>query len=171
LGIEVVRCLINKDSVFIINKIQKEYYDFSFAELSEFLNFKVDYKTIESVLLGNLLYNESEEDSTYGDSLYTILQQTRNNIQLQNFMRNSNQKLERLNMTDEDTYNNLSIMYDDFLPIDQVLFPFNAKINLYYRNKKGLQTIFIGIQHNKIEVTNKDLKFPFHIPSKYTNRK
>lgn len=170
LGIEVVRCLINQDSVFIINKLQKQYYSFSFKELSELLNFEVNYALVQSILFGNPPYMEIDQDSAISDSTYTILQQKRKNIFIENFLRNHNQKLEKITMKDENTYNTLDINYENFLPIENILFAFSNRISLNYRNKKGLQNIYIGIQHNKIEATNKDLRFPFNIPARYERK-
>lgn len=170
MGVEVLRCLINQDSMFIINKLQKEYYILSFIELSEMLKFKVNYPLIQAILLGNPPFVENENDSTYSDSTYTILVQNRNNIEIENFLRNKNEKLERLAIKDIRTANTLDINYEDFQKLENILFAFTNKISLNYRDKKGLHNIYIGIQHNKIEPTNKDLRFPFNIPSKYVRK-
>lgn len=171
LGVEVVRCLINQDSIFIINKLQKEYYIFSFKELSELLNFEVNYPLVQSILFGNVPFKiDNDLDSTSNDSTYTILQQFRKNVFVENFVRNANKKLERLTIRDQLTANTLDINYENFIRLEHALFAFSNRISLNYRNKKGLQNIYIGIQHNKIEPTNKDLRFPFNIPNKYSRK-
>src|SRR5258708_17249558 len=42
LGIQGGAVLINKDSITIVSDLQKEYYDFDYAELSKRFNFKVN---------------------------------------------------------------------------------------------------------------------------------
>ncbi|MFN0049127.1 MAG: DUF4292 domain-containing protein [Cytophagales bacterium] len=170
MGVEVVRCLINQDSLFIINKLQKEYYMYSFKQLSELLNFKVTYPLIQSILFGNPPFAEVDADSTDSDSVFTTLRQNRQNVSIENFVRNQNNKLERLYLRDELTSNTLDINYEDFLPLEHILFAFSNKISLNYRDKKGMHNIYIGIQHNKIEPTNKDLRFPFNIPNKFERK-
>ncbi len=171
LGIEVLRCLINQDSVFIIDKIHKEYLVFSFKELSTILNFEINYPLVQSILFGNPPFIEAAGDSTYSDSTYSMLMQTRKNVFIENFVKNQNKKLEKITMRDEKTANTLNINYENFLPLENILFAFTNRISLSYRSRKGLENIYIGIQHNKIEPTNKDLRFPFNIPNRYERKK
>ncbi len=170
MGVEVLRCLINQDSMFIINKLQKEYYIYSFGQLSAFLKFDINYQLVQSILFGNPPFAELDNDSTYSDSTYTILLQHRKNISIENFLRNKTDKLERLSIKDVRTANTLDINYEDFQPLEHILFAFTNKISINYRDKKGLHNIYIGIQHNKIEPTNKDLRFPFNIANKYVRK-
>lgn len=166
LGLEVVKCLINQDSVFIINRLEKKYYIFSFSELSSLLNFEVNYALIQSVLFGNPPFTEAEQDSCVADSIYLMLSQTRKNIQIENFVRQTTNKLEKIAMRDYITANTLEINYENFMPVDKILFAFVNKISLNYRNKRGFQNIYIGIEHHKLEPLP-ELKFPFNIPAKY----
>lgn len=171
MGVEVLRCLINQDSLFIINKLQKEYYLYSFQELSTLLNFQVNYPLLQSILFGNPPFAEIDADSTEADSVFTILRQTRSKVSIENFVKNKNSKLVRLSLRDELTSNTLDINYEDFQAIEEILFAFSNKISLNYRDKNGMHNIYIGIHHNKIEPTNKDLKFPFNIPNRFDRKK
>ena len=88
LGVEVLRCLITKDSVFVINKFQKEYYIYSHKQLTEKLKFDINFNLVQSVFLGNPPYAEVEEDSSNSglDTSYTIIKQKRKNIYADNFI-------------------------------------------------------------------------------------
>ncbi|HZX73176.1 MAG TPA: DUF4292 domain-containing protein, partial [Cyclobacteriaceae bacterium] len=55
IGIQGGRALINKDSITIVNTINKEYFVFSYEELSKRFNFKIDYQVVQAAMLGNLI--------------------------------------------------------------------------------------------------------------------
>ena len=172
LGVEVLRCLITKDSVFVMNKIQKEYYLFSYNDLKAKLNYELNFDLIQAILLGNPPYTEIEEDSSYSwnDTSYTVIGQSRKNIRVENFVKNSTLKLEKIEINDVISNNSLDIIYENFTPLEGILFAFINKISLKYHNDKGFQNIYIGIEHTKVEIKDKDLKFPFKIKSRYENK-
>jgi hypothetical protein len=172
LGVEVLRCLITKDSVFVMNKLQKEYYLFSYSDLKAKLNYELNYELIQSVLLGNPPYTEIEQDSSYSwnDTSYTVIGQSRKNIRIENFVKNSTLKLEKIQLDDITTNNSLDIIYESFTPLGGILFAFINKISLKYHNDKGFQNIYIGIEHSKVEIKDRDLKFPFKIKSRYETK-
>lgn len=172
LGVEVLRCLITQDSVFIINKLQKEYYLFSYSDLKQKLNYELNYPLVQSTLFGNPPFAEIDEDSSYSwqDSTYTTIIQKRKSINIENFVKNSTLKLEMIQIKDEITNNSLDINYEDFRPLGNILFAFINKISLKYRNTKGFQSIYIGIAHHKVEAFDKDLKFPFNIKNKFERK-
>jgi hypothetical protein len=172
LGVEVLRCLITKDSVFIMNKLQKEYYLFSYLDLKEKLNFDINYGLVESILFGNPPFSELDSDSSYSlsDTTFSVLLQSRKNIDINNYVKNSTLKLEKIDLEDRITGNTLNITYEDFKPLENILFAFINKISLKYRNNKGFQNIYIGIVHNKVETGVKDLKFPFNIRNRFERK-
>ena len=54
LGLEVARVLINRNQVFVLDKLNKKYYEYDFKELSKQYGFEFDFGLIQSVILGNL---------------------------------------------------------------------------------------------------------------------
>lgn len=172
LGGEILRCLITQDTVSLLNIYQKEYYIFTYQDLKRRLNFDLNFNLIQATLLGNPPLAEIEEDSSYTrqDTSYTIIEQKRNSIKIENFVKNKTLKLEKLEIRDEVTDNSLDINYDDFRLLDNILFAFKNIISLKYKNDKGFQNIYIGIEHIKVEIKDKDLKFPFNIKNRFERK-
>ncbi len=56
-GIEGVRALITKDSILVINRLEKEYYAYRFEDLSEKFKFEFDFDMIQSIIVGNIPLN------------------------------------------------------------------------------------------------------------------
>ncbi len=60
LGFEGVRALITKDSVKILNKLQKEYTAASLQYIREKIGLPVDFSTLENLLIGNAVFVNAE---------------------------------------------------------------------------------------------------------------
>lgn len=173
LGIEAVRCLITTDSVYIINKLQKEYYCYSYQSLKKRLNFDINYNLIQSVLYGNTPFKVIEQDSSYDciDTSYTNTKQIRGDIQIQNYIKNNTLKLHKLDIGNIATSDKISITYDDFRLLDiDSFFGFINKISLNYQNRNGFQSFYLGLEHQKVETGNSDLKFPFNVKQKFERK-
>ena len=54
-GVEGIRSIIQKDSIFVIDRINKEYREFSFDSLQRAYNIPIDYDMVQGVLIGNLI--------------------------------------------------------------------------------------------------------------------
>ena len=132
----------------------------------------MNYELIQSTLFGNPPFQEINDDSSYitPDSSYTVLLQNRKNVTAENYVKASTLKLQKLALKDQSTGNSLDINYENFLPVENILFAFINKISLNYRSRKGFENIYIGIEHHKLEPADKGIKFPFSIPSKYQRK-
>lgn len=56
LGIEVVRALVTPDSITVLNRLKHEYYQKSFADISKWLRFPVNFHMLQNLLVGNPLF-------------------------------------------------------------------------------------------------------------------
>ena len=96
--------------------------------------------------------------------------QERNSFSIKNFILNKNKSLENIRILDVVTNNTMSINYYNFKQVENFMFPFINKLSLRYRSSKGLMNTYIGIEHNKVETKDRELKFPFSIPKKYERK-
>jgi hypothetical protein len=78
--------------------------------------------------------------------------------------------LERLNLKEPETGNELKIRYGDFQLVEDKAFPYSIIISLLYFGPEGAMNTEIEIEYNKAEMADKELKFPFNIPKKYDRR-
>lgn len=170
IGVQGGRALINQDSITIISNVAKEYFVFDYKDLSKRFNFEINYKVIQSAMLGNLLMERKAEDTVEQKSATYLLSQSSGHVDVLNYISASTMKIQKVELKESDTHNSLTINYGDFQPVGNKLFPYNGTINLFYKTVAGLLNTTIIFEYTKAEVGDKELKFPFNIPKKYVRR-
>ena len=169
-GIQGARCMINKDSITIVNMFKKEYYVFHYDSLSEQFNFDVNFGSIQSAALGNLIRPNGKNDNVEKKGDFFILEQNSGSVHINNYVNPKTMKLERVEMLEDKSNNSGTISYYDFQMIEDQAFPFSAIISLFYKaNNKTLNTQ-IEFKYNKAQLEEKELRFPFNIPKKYERK-
>ena len=169
-GVQGGRALINQDSITIISSVDREYYVFSYKDLSDRFHFNVNYQVIEAAMLGNLLQKRNDNDVTSGNGPFDVLSQAQGDIRIKTAINRTTKKIEKIDLIEPTTGNTLDISYDDFQPLGDRTFPYNGTISVMYNSINGLINNKIRFEWNKAEVGNKELKFPFKIPPKYDRR-
>ena len=167
IGLEATRVMITKDTAIVINRMDKEYYVFNFDEISRYFNFKVDFDLIQSILLGNLARPIDDETKIAKENNYYMIKQKSGPLDIQSFVLMDNKKIETVLINEEETSNFMTLKYEEFKQTGPFLFPKVCQVNLTYKAKKGPLVTSINLQHNKSEISEKPLKFPFNIPAKY----
>lgn len=167
IGLEATRVMISKDTAIVINRMDKEYYIFNFDEISRYFNFKIDFELIQSILLGNLARPIDGNTKIAKENNYFMLKQKSGPLDIQSFVLVDNNKIETVLINEEETSNFMTLKYSEFKETGDYLFPKYCQVNLTYKAKKGPLVTSINLQHNKAEISDKPLKFPFNIPSKY----
>ncbi|MBY0435143.1 MAG: DUF4292 domain-containing protein [Cyclobacteriaceae bacterium] len=170
IGVQGGKALINKDSITIVSTVDKEYYVFNYQELSRRFNFAIDYNTIQSAVLGNLISPRQSTDKIIPGPSFNSLEQQRNTVSIKNYINAASRKLEKVEMKESNTNNAITINYSNFQPVGEKVYPFNGVINIFYKTVSGLLNTTISLEYNKAEVGDKELKFPFNIPRKYERR-
>jgi len=170
-GLEGTRALITKDSIFVIDRINKEYAKYDFASLSQQLNFEVNFDLIQAVILGNMLKNQANEDEVQKLEKFFLISQNNGRFSIDNYIGRSSMKLERVEVNEAATNNNLVLTYNNFGEIDKFFYPYQSTYTIKYAAPdSALQQTDINLEVNKIEFTDKILKFPFNISPKYKLR-
>ena len=167
IGLEATRVMITKDTAIVINRMDKEYYIFNFEEISRYFNFKVDFDLIQSIILGNLARPIDQETKVAKENNYYMIKQKSGPLDIQSFVLVDNKKIETVLINEYETSNFMTLKYSEFKETSEYLFPKVCNVNLTYKAKKGPLVTSINLQHNKAEISDKPLKFPFNIPSKY----
>ncbi|MCA6078069.1 DUF4292 domain-containing protein [Fulvivirga sedimenti] len=169
-GIQGARCLINKDSITIINLVKKEYYVFNYDSLTKQFNFEVNYDAIQAATFGNLIKSRDKSDVVEKEEGLYILKQTSGNVSIDNFVNPKTMKIERVEMTEDSTKNTAVIRYYDFQMVDQSAFPYSAILSIFYKKGVKMLNTVIEMEYSKAELGDKELKFPFNIPKKYERK-
>lgn len=166
-GLEATRVMITKDTAIVINRMDKEYYIFNFDEISRYFNFKIDFDLIQSILLGNLAREIDDKTQIAKENNYYMVKQQSGPLDIQSFVLMDNKKIETVLINEQATSNFMTLKYSEFKETSEYLFPKVCQITLTYKAKKGPLVTSINLQHNKAVISEKALKFPFNIPSKY----
>lgn len=170
IGLQGGKALINHDSITIVSTVDKEYFVFDYAELSRRFNFNIDYHVIQSAFLGNLILPRSPEDEVKRLPTYDLLTQRKGSVTIQNYINATLSKIEKVELTEEDTKNAITLNYTNFQVVENKIFPYNGVINLNYKTPSGVLNNVITFEYNKAEVGDRELRFPFNIPRKYDRR-
>ena len=70
LGFEAVRGLITNDSLLIMDRVNKQFYKSSPEAIEKEFKIKLNYNQIESILIGNMIENYSDNDNVLREGDY-----------------------------------------------------------------------------------------------------
>lgn len=170
-GIEAARGLVTQDSLFLINKLEKNYYAYSFPELSQKLNVNLSYNVFQAALLGDMLKPVSRRDKIDRQEGQVLIIQDEPQFNILNYISKETLKLDRVILQDKASTNALTLNYGDFKPLGGNVLPYSSTISAQHRNKQDLKTTTVAFKHNKAEFSDSPLSFPFDIPDKYDRKK
>jgi Domain of unknown function (DUF4292) len=168
-GIEAVRALITRDSVAIMDKLERRYAIYDFPTLSKQFNFDMNFDLLQALIVGNLPLPKRPAQKIKKERDYLLLRQSAGKVLVENYIGENDRKLKRLMVTEQPTKNALRLDYDDFDLLNNFLFPYSSLVTLDYQSQvdgQFYQTL-IQIKHSKVELVDKDPGFPFTIPPKY----
>ncbi|MFD2248479.1 DUF4292 domain-containing protein [Pontibacter ruber] len=161
LGIEAARIKMTQDSVFVMNRLRREYTATSYSYLSNKFKVQVDYNVLQALLLGN--YQPNGAEKVMEQEQLQHVQQLRNNLLFDYFIGRENQKLQQLDVKDQQTGNTISVKYDSFQNIGSVPFAHALDAQILQTG----QTSSFNLNHSKVTVTDQALDFPFSVPADY----
>ena len=169
MGVQGGKALINQDSITVVNTVKKEYYVFTYPDLSQRFGFQVTFPMIQSAMLGNLIYAKSDRDEVTEDETYDYIRQNMGGLLVTNAVNKLNRKVEKVDMKQETAKNALRLEYSDFQPLGSKSFPYKGAIRVAYVPVSGSEerTTAIVFEYVKAEVGDRQLNFPFNIPRRY----
>ena len=167
LGIQGMRGVLTKDSIKVLDRLNKEFYQYTYENLSERFNFELNYDLLEAMILGNLPYHTNLSDSVELINNYYVLKQKDGNLSIINYVNPGNRKVIKVNLVQQLNQNKLTLEYSNFEFVETRVFPFYCNILLIYNRDEGKMERGLNIDHVKVEFPKKPLKFPFNIPNKY----
>ena len=161
LGIEAARLMLTQDSVFMINRLQKEYAATDYRFLRSKLNVDVNFEVIQSILLGNYQAQGTEKVMMEGNVQH--IQQNRQNLLFDFFIALDNSKLKQLNVLDNSNSNSITVKYNNFNNIGAVPFAHDMAAQVL---QKG-EVTDLTLKHSRIAISDEVLEFPFTVPKDY----
>jgi hypothetical protein len=166
LNIEAYRVRITKDSVILLNKLDKEVQYRSLDYLQEVTQIPFDFKTIQDMLIGNpVFFSDSNATIRKKDEqvlVYAVGDLFKNLLTLNS---NSTQLLHsKLDDVDVNRNRTASISYNDYETINGKAFSNRRQIIITEKNK-----IDIKLNYKQVEF-NKELSVTFSVPKNYKKK-
>jgi hypothetical protein len=164
-GFEVARVLLNKDSIAIIDRMNKVYEVHDYKYLSTLLKTDVDFYGIQALLLGNCpnTFNFSE-GSLRENELNYYLQSSTEWQTVEVGLLKSSYRMNYLQMESLTGMEKKSLLaaYDNFKLLGIQSFAHAIAINV----NTASDNLKIEVQYTKVEQPEK-LDFPFNVPKRF----
>jgi hypothetical protein len=166
LGIEAFRALITRDSVKILDKLDKTITFRSVNYLQEVSKVPLDFKTLQDLLIGNPIYLDSNivyyREEEAGISLVSVGDLFKNYLTLNKY--DYTLRHTKLDDVDEMRSRTCDVTYRDYEPRDTIRFSTYRKISLAEKSKLDIEISFKQFNFNEV------LSFPFPIPKNYKRK-
>lgn len=171
LGIEAVRAKITRDSIMIVDRIHRTYYAGDFDILQERFNIDLNFDILQNIIVGNYTSpGPGRNERLLEETPHQHTQQIRGSLVLDQYIDVSNFKLVRLEAQDPASNNRMTANYSEFSQLGSWPFANAVLIAVLGRSGGSPTSTTIAISHRQASVTEKDLSFPFSIPSGYEAR-
>ncbi len=165
LGFEVARVQIDKDSVYVINRLSNEYTIQGLDYLAESYNLPANLKTIQAILLGNPVFvNTRDLQLNKEETQYHLVS---NSGQMENhfWLDTASLALVRTRYGDLRNRREVNLILDDYQPLD-------AEQNFSYLRQINVDSSELGEAAIEIDFSDVKINVPqeirFSIPSRYT---
>lgn len=165
LGFPLAKVKITPTRVSYYEKLSRTYFDGDFTLLSNWLGTELDYEKVQNILLGQAVMNLKKGRYTSGisEKLYEIKPKRDNELfGILFFLNPENFKVNKQEIKNSKEKQLLSVSYPIYNNIKGEQFP--KKIDIRAIDDKEITTI--NIEYKSVEF-NRELTFPFEIPSGY----
>jgi hypothetical protein len=162
-GIEVARALITPDSIQVMNRLQSVYIKKPFSYIYTYASRQVNYKTVESLLVGNAI------PETLNDN--TVLQPSNGNIILNGTLEDliyqltvgPDLKVSSTTLNNAQAAQSLQINYGNFIQATNRVIP----SQISFTSKVGAKNIQADLNYSKADF-DLPLEFPFSVPKRFS---
>jgi len=169
-GIEAARLKITPDSVYMVNRLQRNYFVGDYTLIKDKFKVDVDFKIVQAILLGNYIPSATGEEKEIAASPLQHLRQEQEDLLIDQFLDIANAKLKKLTIKDQKTKNSINVDYSQFEQVNNQPFAKNALIVVQQNQGEKSAGAIVSIEYNKVNLDEEVLSFPFSVPSGY-NRK
>lgn len=169
-GIEGARGKMTRDSLVLIDRINKMVHRYSFESLSQEFNFEFNFDLFQAVLIGDMPIAVGKSDDIEQKNNNFIVTQKAGDLTVENKISFKTRRLENLFASTLKNDNTLELKYNEFKPLEEKPFAFKALMTLTYFKEGKKEEATIDIEHNRARIETKPLRFPFNIPARYERK-
>ncbi|SHJ69895.1 protein of unknown function [Hymenobacter daecheongensis DSM 21074] len=171
LGIEGVRAYITRDSIQVLNYLQREYYAGNFDYLSKRLNVPVTFEQVQAALLGNYITAPAGSTPTVlTENASQKVQFNQASVLITQLIELARGRMTQLSVVDSATQNRFSADYSDFRALENSMVQFAYGTVVKAQPTKGAAST-LTINYRNVDVDKERLAFPFSVPKGYVRKK
>lgn len=165
LGFEVARVQIDKDSVYVINRLSNEYTIQGLDYLAESYNLPANLKTIQAILLGNPVFVNTRDMQLNKEEAQYHLVSSSGQMENHFWLDIASLALVRTRYGDLRNRREVNLVLEDYQPLD-------AEQNFSYLRQIKVDSSELGEAAIEIDFSDVKINVPqeirFSIPSRYT---
>ena len=161
----IVKALITPNRVAFYNKLDGTYFDGDFTYLSQLLGTELDFNKVQALLLGEPVFkpNAKDYEASVFEKSYMLKPITQNDVfELFMLFNPIHFKTDSQQISQSKVQRHLEINYLAYQNVEKEIVPERIKIiALENDDQLSIDLVFKGVE------LNKNLRFPFSIPSGY----
>ena len=160
---EIARALITPDSILLLNKFQGLYSKKPFSFVHTYGGKQFNYKTLESLLVGNALPEILNDKNTnlQANNDNTTLSGNLQNV-IYKLLLGPSKRVTQLNLSNPAEAQTLQVANREFTQSGNKIVPSQIDIQSAIKNKK----IQVNLQYTRVDF-DQQLEYPFSIPESY----
>ncbi|OJU50243.1 MAG: hypothetical protein BGN96_10370 [Bacteroidales bacterium 45-6] len=170
MGIEVAKLVVSRDSVLIVDRMNKQYLHESIEDLKSSKQIDFNYYNLESLLSNRLFYPGKQEVApadyskfmiTQSDGSYLAVTKDATDI-LYNFAVDGNNHIISTLIYGEKKNYTLQCSYDKFIVDRQQSYPTELAFKIGIKDKR----MDVKLSYSKLDI-DKDVEIDYSVPNKY----
>ena len=169
-GIEAARVKITRDSVYMVNRLQRNYFAGDYTLIKDKFKVDVNFELVQAIMLGNYLASPTGDEKQIAQTPLQHLRQQQENLIIDQFLDASTAKLKKLTIKDQKSKNSINVDYSLFEQVNNQLFAKNSLIVVQQNQGEKNAGAIVAIEYNKVNLDDEILAFPFSVPSGYTRK-
>lgn len=170
LGVELARVKITREKIQAIDKLKRDYYEFTFEELSKQYGVQITYELVEAIAIGNSLFLPEKRKDVTEEEKYFKYEKLEGQYGINHFIGRESKKMEQLYAYDATTHNSVTVNYSEFQPVQGQIIPHTIKATVYFANQRRKGPVEVEIDYNRTELPTEPLNFPFSVSKKYKRK-
>ena len=168
LGVEGVRAVLTRDSVRVLNKLEKTYFTGGYDYLSKLLNVPVSFAQMQALLLGDNLPapagttpTVTNEEAGRQRVIYPLA-----GVLVERILQATG-RVQQLKVSDDASKRNLTVDYTDFKPLEQQNDITFAHATFIQAQQAAAGVVTAALNYTKVNAGRERLAFPFTVPKGY----
>lgn len=163
LGIEGMRVWIDKDSIRIIDRLNKRYIAKPYTYLNEVASIDIPFNQLENLLLGKLIMMVPETTTYYVENNQIVLNSGQNNYQYEAKLDSLHYLPSLITISNPLFGRNLKATFSDFRSIGDGFFSYKRSIIA----SDPLHNMILDATFEQVEL-QENLSYPFQVNSNYS---